>query len=110
MSSMDGLYVPRLLRADEHPCLCVSDHNPNVMVTQRHHIWPKGMGGPDSRENIVPLCGTAHDSVHYGLWPQYEKYKGTPPWDVRRKYGKYIRDLTETGWRWREAGEVGERV
>jgi 5-methylcytosine-specific restriction endonuclease McrA len=25
-----------------------------------HHIWPRELGGPDSRENLVALCGNPH--------------------------------------------------
>lgn len=46
------------------PCRCVADHNPEPLDGEVHHIWPKGMGGPDVNENVVFLCPTAHTNAH----------------------------------------------
>lgn len=45
-------------------CACTSDHRPPVLEYNRHHIWPEFMGGPDTEDNIVWLCPTAHVNVH----------------------------------------------
>lgn len=79
-------------------CLCVSDHNPNVIVFHRHHIWPLGMGGPDEPENLVLLCPTSHDATH-NLLRAWVKAGGEPSWEIRRRFGPYVRRLAEEGYR-----------
>ena len=32
-----------------------------------HHIVPISLGGTDNMENMVCLCGTCHDLIHYGI-------------------------------------------
>lgn len=91
---------PRTVNAFTHPeaeCVCVTDHNPNVITFHEHHIWPLGMGGPDTRANIVLLCPTSHASVHH-LIREYDKAGGEPPWDVRKRFNLYVRSLAKQGW------------
>ena len=45
-------------------CACVTEHRPPVLEYQQHHVWPLGMGGPDTPDNRVWLCPTAHANVH----------------------------------------------
>lgn len=45
-------------------CLCVADHRPSVLEYERHHIYPLGMGGLDTPENVVWVCPTAHANTH----------------------------------------------
>lgn len=45
-------------------CLCVAEHRPGALTGEVHHIWPKGMGGPDVEANRVFLCSNAHTNVH----------------------------------------------
>lgn len=45
-------------------CICVADHNPEPLELERHHVWPLGMGGPDTEGNVVWLDPTAHMNVH----------------------------------------------
>lgn len=54
---------------DRPVCLCVADHRPAYTEPEWHHIWPLGMGGPDTPrgrlgENGVWLCSNAHTNVH----------------------------------------------
>jgi hypothetical protein len=35
--------------------------------TERHHIWPRGLGGPDIRENLVALTDREHFIAHHLL-------------------------------------------
>lgn len=42
-------------------------HAPMPLYTQRHHILPKAWGGADSELNVIELCGTGHDNVHFVL-------------------------------------------
>jgi hypothetical protein len=39
-------------------------HWPPVLGTVVHHIWPRGMLGPDVPENRVEVCSTGHLSIH----------------------------------------------
>ena len=39
-------------------------HWPPVLETEVHHVWPLGMGGPDTAENRVACCPTGHSSIH----------------------------------------------
>jgi hypothetical protein len=39
-------------------------HMPRPYATDGHHVWPKGMGGPDVKENIVFVCATGHQNIH----------------------------------------------
>lgn len=45
-------------------CRCVSDHRPPVLQDVVHHILPKGMGGPDTPDNLITLCDNTHRNVH----------------------------------------------
>ncbi len=78
-------------------CRCVVNHNPNPTHIQRHHIWPLGEGGPDTEANTVWLCANAHENVHV-LLREYKRYEGEPPWEVRKRFSRYIRTLAAKGW------------
>lgn len=73
-------------------CVCVADHRPNVDEHEKHHIWPLGRGGPDTPENLVWLCPTTHMNVHT-LERAWWKAKGSPSWDVRKRFNYYTREL-----------------
>jgi hypothetical protein len=86
-------------------CTCVSDHNPEPRELNRHHIWPKGAGGPDTPENLVWLCPTSHVNVH-DLEREWVRYEGEPPWPVRRGYGPTIRELARRAYQSTIAGRL----
>ena len=95
--------LPRMAHDDGQSCICVLFHNPNPMELHRHHIFPLGMGGTGTPDNTVWLCPTSHANVHE-LLRAWVKYEGTPPWDIRKKFGPYIRDMAAQGYtRWKEA-------
>lgn len=48
----------------EAVCLCCAEHRPPVLEYEAHHVWPKGMGGPDVPENLVWVCGNTHSNTH----------------------------------------------
>lgn len=81
----------------ERRCLCVRDHTPEPRELHRHHVWPLGEGGPDTKINLRWLCPSSHSNTHR-LWRAYQAAGGTPPWPVRALYGKYVRDLVAQGW------------
>jgi hypothetical protein len=54
--------TPRSLPGDQ--CVVHRSHWPPVRETERHHIWPLGMGGPNIAANIVHVCPTGHSNIH----------------------------------------------
>lgn len=95
---MEQTYHPLEGHDTGQKCICVANHNPNPMELNRHHIWPLGMGGPDTEENTVWLCPTAHANVHE-LLRAYIRYEGSPPWEIRRQFSPYIRAIAEEGYK-----------
>ena len=55
-----------MARRPDGVCVCVKRHSPPLAerAGEWHHIEPQGMGGPDTDENLVYLCGTGHNNVH----------------------------------------------
>jgi hypothetical protein len=82
-------------------CGCVKAHSPQPVVLERHHIWPKGHGGPSVPGNYVWLCPTAHGNVHEYL-DYMLKTGGMHPSDWRR-YNTTCRAVAEQGYRRIEA-------
>lgn len=81
----------------ERRCKCVQRHSPVPQELHRHHVWPTGEGGPDTKINLRWLCPTSHASAHR-LWREYAKVGGEPLWEVRRVYSPYVRRLVAEGW------------
>lgn len=58
----------RLLPFDAAPCRCVKRHRPRPVLTEQHHVFPKGLQhelwGMVRDPHTVPLCPTAHANVH----------------------------------------------
>lgn len=80
------------------PCQVHGDHRPRVGDVEVHHIWPKGMGGPDVPGNKVSICPTGHTNVHM-LLREWVRLGAEPPWEVRQRYHPAERDLAERGFR-----------
>jgi hypothetical protein len=78
-------------------CVCVTEHRPRYDELHAHHTWPLSEGGPDTDENLTWLCPTQHANVHE-LWRHYAAHMGRPPWEVRRNYSHYCREVVEHGW------------
>lgn len=98
-----GVGVPSTLDPEIHPCLCVTDHNPNPRLVHRHHIIPLGWGGPDVATNTVPLCPITHENIHATLreWVRV----GHP---TRTRLQPYVRALAMRAWEGRrELAETG---
>lgn len=45
-------------------CALHDAHRPTPLRLVGHHVWPKGMGGPTTPENIVWICDAGHVNVH----------------------------------------------
>ncbi len=39
-------------------------HTPKPLRLVEHHVWPRGMGGPDTPANKILACDTGHASIH----------------------------------------------
>jgi hypothetical protein len=76
-------------------CAC---HTHRELVPQEvHHIWPKGMGGPDTAANKVRICSNAHGAIHDFL-DKLIKGNGRVPWTVARHYGRAVRRYAQQGY------------
>lgn len=86
----------------ERKCLCVGQHVPEAHVLNRHHILPKSWGGANTADNLVDVCPTTHENVHK-LLDQHVRLGGVPPWDYRRRFSPFARDLAARAWAQRPA-------
>lgn len=91
-------------------CQCVASHSPACRATHAHHVWPLGMGGPDTPDNIVTVCPNTHASTHQLLRLAGYRYDGDVPWWIRRQFSTLARDLAWDGWSaWDLAGRPVDR-
>jgi 5-methylcytosine-specific restriction endonuclease McrA len=63
-----------------------------------HHVFPKGLGGPDVTANRVTVCSNGHGSVHSLLDKMLKAHTEKVPWRVRRRYGRKVRRLAAAGY------------
>ena len=77
----------------QEPCRCVAQHAPAPPYAHLHHIWPLGLGGPDVRDNLVPLCPSGHDRVHWAMH-RFDRAGKVIPLQMNR----YLWQLAVTGW------------
>lgn len=82
-------------------CGCVSNHNPNPMELNRHHVVPQYAGGSNDPSNLVWICPTTHANVHE-LLRAWEEAGGEPNWDIRKHFSVYARHLAQRGYEERE--------
>ena len=76
-------------------CAC-HRHREHVPV-ERHHVFPLGMGGPDTPDNRIVVCANAHYSIHAAL-DLLLRYEGDPPASSWRLYGWKVRRLARRGY------------
>lgn len=79
------------------PCQVHGKHIPTSHVNERHHVWPKGNGGPDIPANIVVVCATGHNNIHQ-LIKLYTAYRGAVPYSELRAYSTGERKLGKLGY------------
>ena len=87
------------------PCLVHKVHNPRVNDTEVHHIFPRGLGGPDVPANKVAICGTGHNNVH-ALLREWEHLGHAPDKTVLATFHPGERKLAERGWTEWQAAKV----
>ena len=84
------------------PCVCVRNHTPMLRISEAHHVWPVGMGGPEHPATLLGLCPTTHDWVH-GILRDFVKngwhrHRHTEPF--------YAFQVATLGWQaWDAAGQ-----
>lgn len=77
--------------------VCACHKHREMVPMEVHHIWPKGMGGPDIPSNRIRICSNAHGSIHSYL-ALLIKGNGRVPWVVARHYGRAVRKYALQGW------------
>jgi hypothetical protein len=56
--------------AETPTCTVHRRHHPRVHETQRHHVWPVGLEGPEHPADpagVVAVCPTGHVNIHRRL-------------------------------------------
>ncbi len=86
------------LGSHAEPCAIHADHRPEPYDVEVHHVWPLGMGGPDVKANVVPVCPTGHTNVHALLRLAF-RHHGVDkvPWVTRRRFHSEERRLARMG-------------
>lgn len=86
------------LRTTAEPCQIHLVHRPLSHQNHIHHIWPKGMGGPNIPENTVISCATGHFSIHLIL-KEWVRLDGKPDKSFLKTYTRGERKYAEMGYR-----------
>lgn len=92
-------------------CSTGTSWHPTLHMVDKHHhpplSWRREMVAADptvdqSWWTVLPLCGLCHSEYHT-LLNDYVRRGEPPPWEVRRTYGYYVRDLVWQTWEHRVA-------
>lgn len=78
-------------------CQCVTNHTPAPQELHRHHVVPLYAGGENAESNLEWVCPTTHANIHE-LLRAWEKYEGEPPWEIRKYFNPYVRELARRGY------------
>jgi hypothetical protein len=81
----------------DEECAVHKNHMPKPYGTDLHHVWPKGMGGPDVAENKVPVCATGHQNIHR-LLSKLVDGQGVIPWEAERAFHPGERKYARLGY------------
>lgn len=85
------------LLTTREPCLVHKNHSPFSHINECHHIWPKGHGGPNTKDNLVVVCATGHNNIH-DLIKAFQVHRGNIPYNTLRRYTFGERDLAKLGY------------
>lgn len=77
---------------------CAVHRHTEWVPTNRHHVWPLGLGGPDHPSNIAVVCMNGHGAVHSLMDRMLVTPGGALPWSVRRMYGRRVRAMALAGY------------
>lgn len=76
---------------------CALHRHREWVPLEKHHVWPLGMGGPDSTANISRICRNGHGSVH-ALMDWLIRTQGVVPWRIERRFGRKVRRMAKLGY------------
>jgi hypothetical protein len=76
---------------------CVVHRHTEWEPIEAHHVWPKGMGGPDTKANKINVCANAHYAIHEFI-RQLMIHNGSVPADYARHFSAKIRQYAVSGW------------
>lgn len=79
------------------PCIVHKQHMPGSHINHRHHVWPRGHGGPDVEDNIIAVCATGHMNIH-DLLSHYLMLTGDVPYSIIRTYTVGERKYAKLGY------------
>lgn len=99
MTMQHGLTSARAQLPTDTPLSCERLHFPPIQDRDGddHHIFPLGMGGPDTVENLIRICPNEHRQTH-ALLNLYVRHEGLPPVIDRRRFSLTARYLAHRGW------------
>lgn len=64
---------------------CGAEGNPSVPIDPAH-LWPRGKGGCDHPDCVIPLCRTCHRLFDEGKLELLERLAGTEAWAVEQAH------------------------
>jgi hypothetical protein len=78
------------MTSDSDRCQCVASHSPVAPYVDRHHILPRGWGGPTESGNLIAICQNCHRTVHEILeeavrrqhWPDHDFLAHLSPYAI----------------------------
>lgn len=81
---------------------CACHKHTEYEPIERHHVWPKGMGGPDVASNKISVCANAHYAIHEFI-RQLMLHNGSVPAETSKHFSPKVKDYATQGWT--EAGK-----
>jgi hypothetical protein len=93
------------IRSTTQPCQVHQKHMPETHINHRHHVWPKGDGGPDISDNIIVVCATGHYNIH-DLLAHFKSLMGEVPYSIMRRYSMKERFYADLGYKRITRGEM----
>lgn len=64
--------------------------------SERHHIFPKSMGGSDSKDNLILLTPRQHFICHWLLWKAYQNHPMSHSFWLMQNRKKYHKVNSKT--------------
>lgn len=83
---------------------CAVHRHTEWVPENEHHIWPQGMGGPNTASNQITVCTNGHYMIHEFM-DRLARTAGHVPWEEARHFGPKVRRLAQLGWE--QAGRPG---
>ena len=87
-------------------CANPATWHPTIHRDEKHHHPPRSWTDDDGDSSeIIPLCGLCHNEYH-ALLNEYVRHNDTPPWEIRKTYSVFIRNLVAEAWKMRIPGKT----